>query len=399
MKRKPVSTFTLVFWAALALAAPAQAEIKLVGKSAIAPGATDKSGLTDVLEDGTPHNRLGSCGSAIAYTGKGDRYVLLADRGPKDGATRFQCRFQLFDISVGKGKSNLKLSLVDTKILKDERNRPFVGSSSAIDKDKPGQSLRLDPEGVRLGRSGTLFISDEYGPFLYEFDQKGRRLRVLPIPSRFQIVHPHADPEKELAMNKSGRLPNKGMEGLAISPDGTKLYAAMQSPLIQDGGRKGTNVRILEVDVKSGANREFLYRLESSKTALSEILAINDHEFLVIERTGDSPKPVTKIVKIDIAKASDISKLETLPTNRVPKGVVPVAKTPFLDLRAQRWGLVGPKFPIKIEGLAFGRDLPDGRHLLLVTSDNDVGDSPTFIFAFAIDPGELPGFQHQVIAE
>ena len=33
--------------------------------------------------------------------------------------------------------------------------------------------------------------------------------------------------------------------------------------------------------------------------------------------------------------------------------------------------MVGADFPEKIEGLAFGPDLPDGRHLLLVTNDND----------------------------
>ena len=31
-------------------------------------------------------------------------------------------------------------------------------------------------------------------------------------------------------------LTNKGMEGLAITPDGKTLVGAMQSPLIQDGG-------------------------------------------------------------------------------------------------------------------------------------------------------------------
>ena len=393
---KWTAALALVVWAGLAFPAPARAEIKLLARGAIPANATDKSGLTGTLEDGTPHNRLGSCGSAIAYTGKGNRYVLLADRGPKDGTTSYQCRFHLFDITVDSGKAALKLSLVDTKILKDESGRPFIGLSSAIDAAKPALSLRLDPEGVRLGRSGTLFVSDEYGPFVYEFSREGRRLRSLPVPARFQLDRPDADPKKELALNKKGRVPNKGMEGLAINPEGTKLYAAMQSPLIQDGGRKGKNCRILEIDIKSGNTRELLYPLESSNTALSEILAINDHEFLVIERTGESKKPVTKIVKIDIAKASDISKLDRLPAEGIPKGVVPVAKSLFIDMRDQRWGLAGPLFPVKIEGLAFGPDLPGGRHLLLVTSDNDVGDAPTHFFGFAIDSDDLPGFQPQL---
>ena len=44
----------------------------------------------------------------------------------------------------------------------------------------------------------------------------------------------------------------------------------------------------------------------------------------------------------------------------------------------------------KIEGLAWGPDLPDGRHLLYVISDNDLVPSlSTQIFAFAIDDRKL----------
>ncbi len=40
----------------------------------------------------------------------------------------------------------------------------------------------------------------------------------------------------------------------------------------------------------------------------------------------------------------------------------------------------------KIEGLTWGPDLPDGRRLLYVVSDNDlVPKNPTQIYAFAID--------------
>ena len=55
------------------------------------------------------------------------------------------------------------------------------------------------------------------------------------------------------------------MEGLAITPDGTKLYGIMQNPLIQDGAlnasnsRRGINDRILEIDMATGQTREFLY--------------------------------------------------------------------------------------------------------------------------------------------
>jgi hypothetical protein len=84
------------------------------------------------------------------------------------------------------------------------------------------------------------------------------------------------------------------MEGLAISPDGTRLYGIMQSPLIQDGAldgstppkRIGTNNRIVEINLETGGIREFLYQLDDPGNGANEILAVSDHEFLVIERDG-----------------------------------------------------------------------------------------------------------------
>jgi Esterase-like activity of phytase len=79
--------------------------------------------------------------------------------------------------------------------------------------------------------------------------------------------------------------------------------------------------------------------------------------------------------------------------------VRPVAKRLFLDLLDRRFGLVGPELPAKFEGLAFGPDLADGRHLLLISTDNDFRPrEPSRLFAFAIDPTALPGYEPQQFA-
>jgi hypothetical protein len=378
----------------LVLHAPAPADVVFLAKTSFAGDAIDRSGLSGKLEDGTPRNRLGGLGSAIAYSGQGNRFIMASDRGPADGAVSFQCRMHFVDIIVkSERRAEVKASLRDTVLLKDEEGRSFLGIASAFDPIRPATSLRLDPEGVRVGRDGSIFISDEYGPYVYQFAPNGKRLRSIRIPEKFRIVHPRAKEEDELKANKSGRVPNKGMEGLALTPDGRKLVAALQAPLIQDGGRAGANCYLVEIDLATGASREFLYPLEKSGLGLSEILAVNDHEFLVIERDGKPGKQARdkKIVRIDVAKATDISARESLPTKGLPKGVVPVKKQLFLDLLDARHGLAGPDFPGKLEGLAFGPDLADGRRLLIVTSDNDFkAEEPTWIYAFAIDKDSLP---------
>lgn len=381
----------------------AAAEIELIGTARFPGDSEDRSGLTDLLEGGIPHNRLGGI-SAVEFTGRDDRYLLLPDRGPLDGATEYRCRVHELKLAVRPKQSPAVVAeLVATKFLVDEADRPLVGSAAAFDAADPAGGQRFDPEGIRIDRrgGGDTFISDEYGPGVYRFSAAGKRTFVFPVSDRFRVTHPAATPSEESAQNAKGRQPNGGLEGLAITPDGKKLYAAMQRPLIQEsvpssnGKRTGTKTRIIEFELPEGKTREFLYSLDDTSHGVSEILAINDHEFLVLERDGKAGGEATakKIFKVDLADSSDISDRDTLPARGPAEGVKPARKSLFLDLLAPQFGLRGAETPEKVEGLAFGPDLPDGRRLLIVAVDNDfVKEKPILLHAFAIDRDELPAF-------
>jgi hypothetical protein len=389
-------------------ATSSRCEIILLGVATMPGDATDLSGLKEKMADGTPQNRLGGLGSAIAYSGQGNEYVLASDRGPKDGNSDYICRFHRMDITVKPGAAKpVSLKLTATTLLTNEKGRRYVGSLDAFHPKVPALSARLDPEGVRVGREGAIYISDEYGPVIYEFDAKGTRRRSFPVPAHFHAT-PGKTPADELPpKNTVGRQPNRGMEGLAITPDGTKLIGCMQSPLIQDGAlgkdnaRVGLNCRILVVEIASGKTREFVYPLDAASNGVSEILAVNDHEFLVLERDslGGVETKCKKVFLIDLTGATDVSNVTALPAGKIPATIEPVKKKLFLDLLAKEHKIVGKDCPEKFEGLAFGPDLPDGRHLLIVTADNDfIAEKPLHIYAFAIDKSDLPGFRTQEFA-
>lgn len=422
------ATLTAALLAGLCQAPLAAAAVSYLGMTSL--GGVDLSGLTDTLEDGTAHNLLGAFGSAIAYAG-GNTYIVTPDRGPNatqynpavDNTTSYIERFHELTIAVAANAASstgysVSASLTGTTLLSSAT--PLVGSASAANPDRlyftglssgydaanSPNSMRLDIEGVRVSNDGkSIYVTDEYGPFLYQFDRAtGQRLRTIELPANLAIAHPAATESAEIAANGSGRVTNKGMEGLAISPDGSTLYGIMQSPLLQDnaltaaGKKNGTEVRIVKVDIASGATQEFVYVLSNKGNTISEIVAINDHQFLVDERDGNGGAgSVKNIYKIDINGATDVSDIASLPANGLPAGVVAVNKSgnPLIDIAA----ILGIGTPEKIEGLAFGPDLADGRHLLLVTSDNDfVAGQANAIYAFAIDDSDLAGFQAQQIA-
>ena len=85
---------------------------------------------------------------------------------------------------------------------------------------------RFDTEGIRVSNDGkSVFISDEYGPYIYQFDRNtGVRLRTFALPSSFYVTNLSPMGATEISGNTVGRTANKGMEGLqAITPDGKTL--------------------------------------------------------------------------------------------------------------------------------------------------------------------------------
>ncbi len=410
-------------------------KVTFLGYAVVDGSQPDMSGLTNKLEDGSSNGMFDGFGSGIAYAGQGNRYVLMADRGPNktpygggdavDNTTSYNCRFQIADINVIQEGAGWKVSvkLVGTSVLRDEDGRGFVGLSTAIQSGDPTKNLRLDPESIRVAPDGSVYISDEYGPNIYHFDRNGKRIGVLAVPEKFKIARLRPTEVEEIEQNAyvahsgkgGGRVTNKGMEGLAITPDGSKLIAAMQCPLLQDGGDKTRYVRFVEFDLRDAAAKpkEFLYVLSGnpdkpgnySHVTISEIVAVNDHQLLVDERDGAKINETKHLFLADLNGAQDISGIYSLSdlSEAEMAAVVPVQKgeKPFIDVKQ----IVEPRLPgeggflggipDKIEGLAFGPDLPDGRHLLLVTNDNDfvspigVKGYPNYVFAFAIDAGDL----------
>lgn len=185
------------------------------------------------------------------------------------------------------------------------------------------------------------------------------------------------------------------MEGLAITPDGSTLVGLVQSSLLQDGGDGARTNRIVTIDVQSGATHEYVYdnRIGTKAFNSSEIIALNEHQFLIDTRDGKglgdgSVAVVKQLWAVDIAGAEDVANLSgqaTLLTKAVPKKL-------FLDLvpALNQNGIASTAIPAKIEGLAFGNDVTVGgvaTHTLYVANDNDflpdvAGPNVWYVFGF-----------------
>jgi hypothetical protein len=141
--------------------------------------------------------------------------------------------------------------------------------------------------------------------------------------------------------------------------------------------------RILFRHVATGATREYLYLLDApTLQGNSEILALSDTRFLVLERDGNfllgSPSAVVKRLYVaDVSAATDISVLGAL-------GAAPIGGNKTIEQASVSELLAAGIVPAKkgdvIDLLALGypHDKPEGLALvpgggLLVANDDDFG--------------------------
>lgn len=236
----------------------------------------------------------------------------------------------------------------------------------------------VDMESIVLEKSGNYIVSAEnsYGSdksFIHYFSADGSLLNAVPMPQKFF----------------RGIRVNKGFEGLAISPDGKKLFTANEAALLHDQIPGRRVVRILSLN-KNGASfspeAEYLYEMEDIlDNGLVEILALSQDELLILERGYNSRlhKVTARLYKISLKNASNVIRNESI------KDVVDELDQLLLDKELLLdFDDVTPYFPAglrrldNLEGMALGPVTPNGKQSLILVSDNNM--SSTQVTQFVI---------------
>ena len=365
----------------------------------------------------------------------------LPDRGFGDGLTDYHPRIQTLRLAVtpyygpfpAPAQDQIVFANTATLLLR-QNSQVFTGYNpddinqqmfpKSPDASVGAGKWSLDPEGIVRTANGQFYVSDEYGPFIYHFSAQGGLQNVLvppmaiipksgpnfPRPNNFGVILP------QVPTNDSGRWVNRGLEGLSITPDGKKLVAILQSPCIQDGENRNPsrNTRILIFDINLASPTyldpiaEYVYVLtpnanpqRNRHTPVSEILALSDTRFLVLERDsfgrGGDPGPILykSVVLADVSNASNIIDtgydLEkgapgqlSLPRTGLPSNIVAAARQDLVDIADRRqlakFGLNvntnwdNNTISEKWEGLAvipLNDPMAPNDYLLLIGNDND----------------------------
>lgn len=277
---------------------------------------------TVLSAEGDVEIRNGGYGSAAtAHPTEEGEFYAITDRGPNtdflDGK-----KFPFADyiprighFGVTKQGTIIKLKEI---LLRNPKGRPISGlpnpegkgATGEIPYDAAGNPLPfddfgIDSEGLVALKDGTFWVSDEYGPHVVHYNAQGTELeRISPIGVN------EGNGGRKLPAVFSKRRANRGMEGLAVTPDEKTIVGIMQSTMHNPEPIRSNVTRIVTLDLETGATQQFVYIQEDSNLSNSEITALSNTEFLVVERdgkfAGDGPAQ-KHIYKIDINGATDIS--------------------------------------------------------------------------------------------
>lgn len=278
--------------------------------------------LRDDLIDGKTNQpfeiRNGGFGSAMtANPNQANQFYALTDRGPNANysgdygkgksfpVASYTPRIGLFEVAedgsvsmvknilLKRPEGSLISGLPNTSALGGTGETPYHadGSPVSMDNSKPYDKTTnpiklddygLDGEGLVALKDGTFWVSDEYGPHIVHFDSNGVEI------GRINAFKNDARDVYHLPAVFQHRRANRGMEGLAITPDETTLVGIMQSTMQNPdkAAQKGDLTRIVTVNLTTGKTEQYLYRQEKAENSNSEISTLTANTFLVIERDG-----------------------------------------------------------------------------------------------------------------
>lgn len=259
------------------------------------------------------------------------------------------------------------------------RSKPMVDPATAL--PLPVDPAGLDTEGLAPAAGGGFWIAEEYVPSLLRLTADGRMVRrIVPIGavlgdgdgrrSGCDIIE--ALPEACLR-----RADNRGFEGLARSPDGSRLFTMLQSPPEPVAGateEDAVHVPLLILDpVKGLPLAEYRYRLGepgekpddlvAADGKISALSATGNDSLLVLEQSATASRlyevklgPVVRSAASTVATAS----------KRLVADLAPLAPIFNAELNRGASGAPGKLSDLKFEGLAL---LAPG--LVAIINDND----------------------------
>jgi hypothetical protein len=317
--------------------------------------------------------------SGIDYDSKRNIYYLICDdRSAINPARFYTAKIFLNGIKIDSVQfvSVKNLLQPNGNVYPDSKEDPFhTPDPEAMRYNAKTGQLVWSSEGERIVKNNYLILED---PSVNIISTDGKYNDSFVLPSNLHMQQ-----------TQNGPRQNGVFEGLSFAENFKTLFVSIEEPLFEDGPRAGLKdssawIRILKYNAKTKKpEAQFAYQIDPVAypanpsgafkiNGVPDILAINDHQLLVIERsfsTGRNPSTI-KVYLAELNGATNVLNTKSLVTGEF------TAVSKKLLLNMDELGI----YIDNIEGVTFGPKLSSGRQSLIFVSDNNFSKEQTTQF-------------------
>ena len=157
----------------------------------------------------------------------------------------------------------------------------------------------FDTESIQVV-GDTVWIGEEFGPYLFSATLDGRITGIWETEFEGEVLRSPDHPRLRVGAEAGTdyRVPrSSGYEGMAMTPDGSLLWAMLEKPILTGAGEsEGRFLRVLAFDPAAGAwtGDSFKFPLADGVTAIGDFNFIDATRALVIERDNGEGDPSLK---------------------------------------------------------------------------------------------------------
>ncbi|MDI3407252.1 caspase, EACC1-associated type [Streptomyces cavernicola] len=269
--------------------------------------------------------------------------------------------------------------------------KPEVDTGTTLSDGKNIYDPPFDGEALVVEQGGkTMLVASETGPAIRRFDvDSGDQMGdELPLPDAFR------------EWPKGGAQEGRTIESLAVSPDGSYLYVALEAPLAQDGDDRGNNLmRIQRYKGSPGKSykpdRQYPLRMPAGLN-LVDLVAVGENRLLALQRAyTEGIGNAVHVTDLKLDGAQDVTDEESIYPLTADHFIASKQLFDLRDCPAGGEGVVDAKSaqvnPLlgNVEGMALGPRWKTGQYegrypLYLVSDDNDSKHQITRLYAFAV---------------
>ncbi|GAB1819545.1 esterase-like activity of phytase family protein [Herbidospora sp. RD11066] len=229
-----------------------------------------------------------------------NRLLAMPDNGfgAKDNSADFLLRAYYIEPDYKTGQIGIKSHI---SFRDPDHKVPFA----IVNGNTPERLLTgadFDIESLQWDANGTLWIGDEFGPYLVNVDKTGKVLRA-PIPLFDGTKSPASN---ELAPGEAPTLPGSGgFEAMAASEDGWTLYPILERAKINDADQRRRIVYEFDVRTNAYTGKTWTFRVDDPGLFVGDAQVLDGKRLLLIERDNGMGQTsfVKKLIVTDLTKA------------------------------------------------------------------------------------------------